>query len=128
MAWVAAAPAVHYGSVKNCAFHAFDTTDGRGQPVHIDSLQKLRRIEREAEVAFRNGEGQPMVWRRYAQDPSNRDQPTLSKSYDGSEQPTAAAKRKFGATLRKSAEAPDGTYGPGVSDENASALSMSGKE
>jgi hypothetical protein len=128
MAWVAAAPAVHYGSVKTCAFHAFDTTDGYGRPVHVDSVQKLRRIERESEQAARNGEGQRMVWRRYAQDPSNRDQPTLSKDYSGGEQPTAAAKHRFGSTLQKSATEPDHRFGPGVSESNASALAMSGKE
>lgn len=125
MAWVPAAPAVHYGSVKTAAFKAFDTTDGRGQPVHIDSLRKLRQVERESEQMARNGEGQPMVWRRYAQDPSNRDQPTLSRSYAGGEQPTEAAKRKFGQTLRRSHEAPDTGFGPGVTEATASALPLS---
>lgn len=128
LVWIPAAPAVHYGSVKTCAFKAFDTTDGYGRPVHIDSLQKLRRVEREAEQAFRNGEGQPMIWRHYAQDKSNRDQPTLSRSYDGGEQPTAEGKHRFGQTLRKSAEEPDASFGPGVSEANASALALSGKE
>ena len=128
MAWIPAAPAVHYGSVKTAAFKAFDTTDGRGQPVHVDSVQKLRRIERESEVHARNGEGQPMVFRRWAQDPSNRDQPTLSKDYRGGEQPSKAAARRFGSTLQKSAEAPDHAFGPAVSESNASALPMSGKE
>lgn len=128
MTWIPAAPALHYGSVKTAAFKAFDTTDGRGNPVHIDSLAKLRRIERESEQAFRNGEGQPMVFRAWAQDRSNRDAPTLSRSYDGGEHPTAEAKHRFGSTLRKSAAEPDETFGPGVSESNASALPMAGKE
>lgn len=122
------APAVHYGSVKTAGFKAFDTTDGRGLPVHIDSVQKLRQVERESEQAFRNGEGQPMIFRRWAQDKSNADQPTLSRDYNGGEQPSADGKRKFGSTLRKSATEPDATFGPGVSEANASALAMSGKE
>lgn len=127
MSAIPGAPAVHYGSVKGAAFRAFDTTDGRGQQVHVDSVQKLRRIERESEQAFRNGEGQPMVWRHYAQDQSNRDAPTLSKSYDGGEHPTKAAAHRFGSTLVKHGEAePEGrAFGPGVSEANASALPMS---
>lgn len=104
-------------------FQAFDTYDGRNQKVRIDSLHKLRQVEREAEQASRNGEGQPMIFRRWAQDGSNRDQPTLSRSYDGSEQATPTAKHRFGSTLQKSGEAaPDAAYGPGVSDTNASTL------
>jgi len=122
--WIPAAPALHYGDVKGAAFHPFDTTDGRGNPVRIDSLKKLRQVERESEQMARDGVGQPMVWRRYAQDASNRDQPTLSKDYTGGEQPTKEAARRFGQTLRKTAETPDHTYGPGVSDQNASALGM----
>ena len=128
MAWVPAAPALHYGDVKGAAFTSFDTTDGRGQPVHIDSVRKLRQIERESEVHARNGEGQRMVFRRWAQDPSNRDQPTLSPSYAGGEQPSKEAAHRFGSTLRKSATEPDHQFGPTVNESNASALPMSGKE
>lgn len=128
MAWIPAAPALHYGDVKGAAFHAFDTTDGRGNPVHIDSLRKLRQVEKESEQMARDGVGQPMVWRRYAQDNTNKDQPTLSRSYDGGEHPTPEAKHRFGETLRKSATEPDHEYGPAVSDANASALPLAGGE
>lgn len=128
MVWIPAAPAVHYGDVKGAAFRSFDTTDGRGNPVHIDSLRKLRQVEKESEQMARDGVGQPMVWRRYAQDGSNKDQPTLSKSYNGGEQPTPEAKHRFGETLRKSAVEPEHGFGPGVSESNASALAMSGKD
>lgn len=117
-----------YGAVKGAGFKGFSTTDGRGQPVQINSLRDLRRVERESEQAARNGEGQPMVWRRWAQDGTNADQPTLSKSYYGGDAPTKAAKERFGSTLKKSAEAPDSSFGPGVNDSNTSALGMgSGK-
>lgn len=122
--WIAAAPAVHYGSVKTAAFKAFDTTDGRGNPVHIDSLRKLRQVEKQSEQDFRNGEGQPVVFRAWSQTKGNKLDSALHPSLDGSEQPTAAGKHKFGSTLRKSAEAPDRDYGPGVSDANASALPL----
>jgi hypothetical protein len=125
-----------YGAVKGVGFKGFTTTDGRGTPVAVNSLHDLRRIERESEIAARNGEGQPMVWRRWAQDGSNQDQPTLSKSYYGGDAPTAAAKHRFGSTLRKSGSDAEGalsnasldrSFGPGVSETNASALGLEGK-
>lgn len=108
------------------SFRKFTTTDGRGNRVEIDSLATLRRVERESEVAFRNGEGQPMVWRQYAQDASNRDQHTLHRILDGGEHPTNEAKHRFGSSLQKSASEPDAAFGPGVTEQNASALPMSG--
>jgi hypothetical protein len=130
------------GAVKGAAFKAFTTTDGRGNPVLIDSTHKLRQVEREAEQAYRNGEGQPMVFRRWAQDDTNKDQPTLSPSYAGGEQPTAEAKHRFGSTKQTHGTADprdvahasdlqrqldsDRSYGPGVNDSNASALGMEG--
>lgn len=126
---IPSAPALHYGDVKGAAFKSFDTTDGRGQPVHIDSLRKLRQVEKASEQMARDGVGQPMVWRRYAQDSSNHDQPTLSHDYRGGEQPTPDAARRFGQTRQKSAVEPEQGFGPGVSEANASALPLSsGKE
>ena len=69
-----------------------------------------------------------MVFRRWAQGDSNRDQPTLSKSYAWGEQPSPAAAHRFGQTLQRSTEAPDASFGPAVNESNASALPMSGKE
>lgn len=43
----------------------------------IGSLSDIRRIERESEQRARNGEGQTLVFRDYAQDPTNRDVHTL---------------------------------------------------
>lgn len=122
--WIAAAPALHYGSVKTAAFKAFDTTDGRGNPVHIDSLRKLRQIEKQSEQDYRNGEGQPLVFRAWSNTKGNKLDSPLHPSPAGGEQPSASAKRRFGSTLKKSVEAPDTSYGPGVSDQNASALGM----
>lgn len=111
------------GAVKGASFQSFTTTDGRGQPVFVDSFHKLRQIERDSEQAYRNGEGQPMVWRHASQYGSNRDAPTLSRDYYGGDAPTPEAKHRFGSTLQRSATEPEGrSYGPGVSDANASAL------
>ena len=103
-------------------FQRFETFDGRNQRVVVDSLQKLRQIEKESEQLYRNGEGQPIVFRAYSNDNSNKDQSALHKSWDGSEQPTEEAKRRFGSTLKKSVETPDDSFGPGVNESNASAL------
>jgi hypothetical protein len=102
-------------------FQAFSTYDGQNRPVVVDSLTKLRRIERESEQQARNGEGQPMVWRRYAQDASNRDVPTLGPLEGPAARPDPAVARRVGKVVR-SAEEPDHAYGPGVSDANTSAL------
>jgi hypothetical protein len=142
MTWIPGIGRMDVGAVKGASFQAFETTDGRGQRVLIDSLHKLRQVEREAEQAYRNGEGQPMIFRRWAQDQSNQDQPTLSKSYDGSEQPTEAAKHRFGSTKQTYGTADprdvehatalqdqldaDRGFGPGVDESNASALGMEG--
>lgn len=45
--------------------------------VEIDSLQTIRRLERESEQAERNGEGRRMVWRDYANNRSNIDRHTI---------------------------------------------------
>jgi len=122
--WIPQTTAMDIGGVKTSGFKGFHTTDGRGHPVHIDSLHTMRRVEREAEQAFRNGEGQPMVFRRWAQDGSNRDQPTLSRSYDPAEAPTPEGKERFGrrGAFSTTTEDAAGAYGPGVTDDNTSAL------
>lgn len=122
MSWIPQTTAMDVGGVKTAGFRGFHTTDGRGQPVFIDSLHKLRQVEKEAEQAYRNGEGQPMVWRRWAQDNSNADAPTLSRSYDGGEHPTKEAVAKFGPQIERHSEEPDRAYGPGVQEANATAL------
>ena len=58
--------------------HAFDVSHN-GQTFHIDSLEKLRAVERLTEQQARNGEGTPLVWRDYAQDRSNTDRHTLAR-------------------------------------------------
>jgi hypothetical protein len=103
-------------------FQRFETFDGQNRPVVVDSLKKLRQIEKESEQQYRNGEGQPIVFRKWSNDNSNKDQSALHKNWDGGEQPTDDAKRRFGSSLKKSVDAPDESFGPGVSDANASAL------
>jgi hypothetical protein len=102
-------------------FQKFTAYDGRNRPVEIDSLRKLRQVERESEQLARNGEGQQIVFRMYAQDGSNSHVNTLGDQSGASQKPTEAAIRKFGSVLR-SQEAPEVGFGPGVDESNASAL------
>lgn len=103
-------------------FQAFDTFNGRNEKVHVTSLKQLREIERQSEIDHRNGEGQPLVFRAFSNSRSQMDQSALHKSFEGGEQPTPAAKRRFGSSVQKAAEEPDRAFGPGVSESNASAL------
>lgn len=104
------------------SFTAFDCFDGQNRKVHVGSLKQLRDLERQSEQQARNGEGQPLVFRKWSQNDSNKDVNTMGDRFKGGEQPTDAAKHKFGSTLRKSVDEPDAGYGPGVTDANTSAL------
>ena len=52
---------------------------GQHTPVVIDSLHKLRQVERDSEQAHRNGEGQPMRFRMWSNDRTNGDVNTFGK-------------------------------------------------
>lgn len=59
-------------------FAAFeiDSKDAQGKPtkITIDSLGKLRQVEADSLRAYREGRGQPIIFRAYSQNPSNCDQ------------------------------------------------------
>lgn len=55
-----------------------------GRTYAIESLHDIRKAERDAEARYRNGEGQPLVWRDYSQEKSNSDRHTLAKRMDRS--------------------------------------------
>ena len=116
MAWI---PNVGFIDAKE-PFQAFDTYDGRNRPVHIDSLRKLRQVERESEQQARDGVGQPMVWRRYSQGESNRDQGVFGPP--PSVQPDPAFLERQKIRPLRGVDPDTATYGPGVSDQNTSAL------
>jgi len=103
-------------------FQEFETRDGANNPVVVDSLHKLRQIERESEQQYRNGEGQPLVWRHYSNDKSNRDVHALHPKWTGGERPDPAFVKKHGADLRRGESVAETDYGPGVSDATPSAL------
>lgn len=64
-------------------FHKF-SLDANGRTYEIGSLHDIRKAEQESASRARNGEGQPLVWRDYAQDRSNADRHTLAKRMDRS--------------------------------------------
>ena len=104
-------------------FEAFETRDAQNNLVQVDSLHKLRQLERDSERAYQNGEGAPLVFRRWANDKSNIDRHTLAPpGWTGGAQPDPAWVKKNAATVKRDMSVADTDYGPGVSDATPSAL------
>lgn len=118
MNWVPGIGAMDVGGGPT--FHAFDCYDGRNNLVRVDSLHKLREVERESEKMARDGEGQQITWRMFSNDNSNRHVNTHGP--DPAERPTQQAIEKYGPGIRRMSEEPERPYGPAVSDSNASVL------
>jgi hypothetical protein len=114
--------AMDIGGVKTAGFRGFTTRDGRGNRVEIDSLHKMRQVERQSEQDYRNGEGQPIVFRRWANTDSNRDVHTLHPGWTGGAAPDPAWVKKNAAALKRDMSVADTEYGPGISDATPSAL------
>lgn len=115
MQWIPQVGAMDTYDVNLC----FDVKDGRNQLIHVDSLKKLRMVERESEAMAANGEGQKMVWRKYSQDRSNVHKHSIME--DPSEAPTRASARRF-SPIRHGEKQPDRAFGPQVGEHNATAL------
>lgn len=131
MTWVVPRPAWDLRSdgegQSGSSFQKFLARDGHNHLVEIDSLNKLRQVERESEQLARNGEGQVVRFRAYEQDRSNLSVNVFGERPADFEQPTAASKRRFGlqqgATHLDGTKAvPDVSFGPGVNDANCTAL------
>jgi hypothetical protein len=71
---------------------------------------------------YRNGEGQPLVFRRWAQSDSNRDVHGLHPGWTGGAAPDPAWVKQHAADLKRDAAVADTEYGPGISDATPSAL------
>lgn len=104
---------------------SFTMYDGQNQRVEVESFAQMRKLERESEQQYRNGEGQPLRFRALHQHRSNMGDNTFGP--EPAEHPTREAAQRFGGSLRQIAGAPDGAppdipFGPGVSERNASAL------
>jgi hypothetical protein len=111
------------GGVKGASFQKFEVYNHRNELVTVDSVHKLRQVERESEQAARNGEGQPLRFRMWSQDRTNRDVNTFGEP--PSEKPDPAFVKKFGKAIRSATE-PEAAFGPGVNESNTSALPMAG--
>jgi len=103
-------------------FQEFECRDGMNNLVTVDSLKKLRDIERDSEQRFRDGEGQPLVWRRYSNDRSNNDVHSLHPKWQGGEQPDPKWVKEHRGLIQKPADDPDNSYGPGVTADTPTGL------
>ncbi len=106
----------------NKSFQKF-TVDVDGRPTEIDSLHKLRMVERDSEQRYRNGEGEPLRFRMWNQTASNRDvnsfgtagtigEGTVQRAYDSG----TPAPKSPKVSIRKHGETkPRIPLGPGLS-------------
>ncbi len=102
----------------------YNQTKGRiapiGNGVEINSLHDIRRIEREAEKRYRDGVGEPLVFRKYSQDNGNLHTNTLG---DAPQQgPSAEWMKKNGHKIGSIREGDIPGMGPSMTEDNASYL------
>lgn len=88
------------------SFQEFTVEGPRGEPIRIDSLRKLRQVERLSEQGERNGEGTKMVWRDYSQDASNKDRHALTNQTPDQMADPRGAQPSIRSALRKGKLAP----------------------
>jgi hypothetical protein len=86
----------------------------------IDSLHKLRAVERDSEQRYRNGEGEPLRFRAWAQDRSNKDSNAFGSSGQIGDQTYGEGETlvKGGrvGVKRHGEDEPDVPIGPGMKD------------
>jgi hypothetical protein len=92
----------------------------------IDSTHRLRQLEKDSEQRYRNGEGEPLRFRAWSQDHSNRDVGSFGtegqigdRAYDSGKAPTKKANIQ---TRRHGGQAPRRATGPGVARGGVTAL------
>lgn len=68
-------------------FTAFETTGPDGKLTRINSISELRKMESESEKMAKDGVGQQMVWRDYANGISNKDEHAIHKRWDAADYP-----------------------------------------
>ena len=105
MEWIPQIGAMDFGPAGGAGFKSFTIEEevrGRSQRIDIDSVSKLRKVEREFEVHARNGEARPLVWRDYAQTKSNQDVHTLSSAPGDPHNVTPEVQRVVGKTVTAS--------------------------
>jgi hypothetical protein len=135
MEWIPQVGRMDAGS--GSAFTTFTTQvrqpDGSYRPTVIDSVHKLRQVEKATEQAARNGEGEAMRFRMWSHTDSNGDvnsfgdDPSVQAQKDLAALQEEAGDRRRGRLTtirgdqaRKNAE----TLGPGVTEDTASVFSL----
>lgn len=63
-------------------FKEFEYVHPDGKKETINSLSRVREIESRSVDAYRQGQGAPIIFRQYSQDPNNMDQNVFGKSPD----------------------------------------------
>jgi hypothetical protein len=96
--------------------------DGSYKAVEIDSVSKMRQIERDTERAAANHEGEALRFRAWSQDDSNGDVNAFGPMCPPPLDPAIARKYGLRSGTIKSVEAPTVELGPGVTDANVSPL------
>lgn len=98
--------------------------DGSVKTVQIDSLHTIRRLERESEIRYANGEGAPLRWRDYSHDRGNM----YANSF-GADPAQIAHEEAKGSRARLTVHrfgevAPEVALGPAVTESTMSTLPL----
>lgn len=107
---------LHTDGATNQSFQKF-SVDVDGTRVEVSSLHQLRRIERESEQRYRNGEGEALRFRLWNQDESNRDVNTFGSHGTLGDQSYGAEPLKKSGKIgvrRHGEEKPTVELGPGM--------------
>lgn len=89
----------------------------------VSSLREVRKIERDAEQSFRNGEGQELHFRAFSQDRGNLDTNTFGSPPQRAPSLFRNGKQILSVTSVAGEEA-DVPMGPGADEARASALAL----
>ena len=94
-----------------------------GGPQAVSSLREIRKIERDAEQSFRNGEGQEIHFRAFSQDRSNMQTNTFGAP--NQRKPNLFRNGKQVVSITSvAADESDAPMGPGADESQSSALAL----
>lgn len=98
--------------------------DGSVKTVQIDSLATIRRLERESEIRYANGEGAPLRWRDYSNDRNRQYENSFGPSPADVAHEEAKGSRARLSVHRYGGTAPDVALGPAVTESTMSPLAL----
>ena len=118
-----------HGRRQRSGFQAFEARDGQNRPVTVDSLAKLRAIERESEQDTATAKASRSSGAATRTTAATTTRHALApRTGPAGAQPDPAFVKKHAATIRRSTDVADTEYGPGVSDATPSALDSLSKD